>query len=77
MMSQPPKWYAKSMLSALQGVAHLRLQDSCKKRKFLFPLLITKVSADHTHKKYRLIRTVGIRKPLSVFLKTGSTRAVR
>lgn len=50
-MSQPPKWYAKSMLSALQGVAHLRLQDSWKKRKFLFPLLITKVSADHTAQK--------------------------
>ena len=30
-MSQPPKWYAKSMLSALQGVAHLRLQDSWKR----------------------------------------------
>lgn len=61
----------------LAGRGPSQIARQLEKRKFLFPLLITKVSADHTHKKYRLIRTVGIRKPLSVFLKTGSTRAVR
>lgn len=77
MTSQPPKWYAKSMRFALQGVARRRLRDSWRMSKSLFHLPIMNLSAEVMHRKYRLIRIVGIRKPLSVFLKTGSTPAVR
>lgn len=61
----------------LAGVARRRLQDSWRKNKFLFPLPTMNLLAEFTHRKYRRIRIVGIRQRLCIFLKTGSTPAVR
>ena len=75
-MNPLPKWYAKSMLYVLQGEDHHKLQDSWRKRKSLFPLPTMNLSAEATHRKYQLIRVVGIRQRLWAFLKTDNYQII-